>query len=266
MNEYIAIIKRLEKGLLDPDATQEDLIKTCELIIRDVKTGRKYQKEVAEIQSSIRAAMLHKNTMKTSASAGPAAAAAVVDEDDDDDEDEDDEQIEQDWFYHLDKGLTVHYIPDNSDIFNKVYTRTDLDKTISDWKINIVNMADRKIDIMDEVFQKYHRYNKMTRGHTDSTITLQELLEFLQGNGVKRIILFDLSCANIADKDYEKVITSKRSLNAIRRAILRGKVFYGTSTNKKRNSTTSGRLRRKSKTKKNTKHKRNVKNTRKLKQ
>ena len=244
INEYIENIKRFKRLLSNPKATPEDLVRYCNFIIRNLKMGRKYTKEVKEIQAEIRS-MLHKKA--TQASREDDVEEDDVDDfddvDDDDVEEEYDEtdlQVDKDWFHHINKGLTVHYIPDGADIINKTYTRTDREKTVTDWKINFVNQSNRKIDIMTEVYKEFYSQRNKLRSHTDSTITLQELLTFLQEKGVKRIIIFDLSCANVADSDYEPVITSERSLAAIRRElqqkILKGELFYGTSTKRRTRS------------------------------
>jgi hypothetical protein len=98
-------------------------------------------------------------------------------------------------------------------------------------------MKDTSIDIMKEVYKYCNERRMSLRGHSDSTITLKELLEFLKIKGVERIILFDLSCSNVLDKDYDNVITSNRSLRFLRKELWRKinarELFYGKSRKKR---------------------------------
>jgi hypothetical protein len=95
------------------------------------------------------------------------------------------------------RGLRVFSTLTGTKTFiNKAYIRdrTEALNSQGDWQIRALNMPGQP-DIVN--FIKGRVYN--TRGESDTD--LKEILKVLQQNGVKNVMMFDFSCANVTDVD-----------------------------------------------------------------
>jgi len=153
---------------------------------------------------------------------------------------EDDLNIYKGYNYNIDKAHTITIIGPGKEIINKKYTRTDNEATKYDWIIKAMNLPGEP-----ELLKYLTRPNRVGG---ESTITLNEIVNFLKSKGVKTIIIFDISCSNIRDSEMSEI--SEREARRFRKQTTeydpnkRSKMKFGgkrkkkTKKNKKRRKRT----------------------------
>lgn len=124
---------------------------------------------------------------------------------------------------HFDKGHKFKIFEEGQQILNKKYLRTNSEATRNDWVVNVLSIPGHP-----DLFS----FIKTQTRFGDTKMTLQEIVQFLQEKGVKNIIIFDLSCSNIAMPDHEEY--DQRTVRYQRR--LAKKEGYGGKRNKKYNT------------------------------
>lgn len=105
----------------------------------------------------------------------------------------DDEHLQNYMGYvrHFDKAHRIKIFEEGERILNKKYTRTNLEATKSDWVIKVMSVRSRdKPDLLS--------FLKTQTRFGVSSIMLEDIVDFFAQKGVKNIIIFDLSCSNIA--------------------------------------------------------------------
>jgi hypothetical protein len=125
-----------------------------------------------------------------------------------DEEDEEHLSNYQGYIREFEKGFTIQEFNPGDTIIDKKYIRTNFEATKNDWIIKVMNIPGTP-DLLSFL-------RTQTRGG-DSSITLKEIVDFLIGKGVKNIIIFDLTCSNIATS--ELVDYDSYTVRAIRRDI-----------------------------------------------
>jgi hypothetical protein len=150
-------------------------------------------------------------------------------------------QVRTGYIHNLNKGFNINFFGPGKQILNKTYIRSNLESTKNDWVIKVLNIPGQP-DLLS--FLKIQ-----TRGG-DTNITLEEIISFLKSKGVETVILFDLSCSNVADTDLTDV--TERSTRRYRRDILN--MGYGGKRLKVK------KIKKSMKTKKNKKTRKTMKN------
>ena len=130
--------------------------------------------------------------------------------------DEDDHLVERQAFVNsVDRSLYVFStLNGNRRMVNKIYARnnTEAINETGDWQIKVLNM-DGQPDIGRFITGKPN-----IRGEIETS--LSEILDFFDNNGVRRVMIFDYSCSNVADVDFERIYPSERSRRLDQRNIL----------------------------------------------
>jgi len=145
--------------------------------------------------------------------------------------DEERDVDEEEYIHHDDKSYKIKQFSTGDNVINKEYSRNNYtEKNDSDWnfKINVMNATG---------FPELIEILKGRTTQNDNTyVTLEEIVNYLQKQGVKHIILLDLSCSSFIsmpppkeeslmdiddddgdDVDGEETITNKRLIRNIRR-------------------------------------------------
>ncbi len=80
-------------------------------------------------------------------------------------------------------------------IINKVFVRKGSDSLASkfNYRINVLNLNDETPDLFDSMNIQGNNGNKI--------VSTSQILEFLNGKNVKRVILFDFTCADFMTQD-----------------------------------------------------------------
>jgi hypothetical protein len=95
---------------------------------------------------------------------------------------------------------------------NKTYVRdrTEALNPQGDWQIRVLNIPGQP-DVVN--FIEGRAYN--TRGESETD--LKGIMKVLKNNGVKNVMMFDFSCANVTDEGRVDVLTSSRETRAFGR-------------------------------------------------
>jgi hypothetical protein len=124
---------------------------------------------------------------------------------------------------NYDKSYTINIFNPGNTVMNKIYSRSNIESTKTDWVINALNMKG-KPDLLKVLSTQTRR--------GESKITLQDLIQFLKSRGVKEIFLFDFSCSVLRDS-YLGVDLSPRSIRRTRRSTIGGTTYKLKSISKK---------------------------------
>jgi hypothetical protein len=111
------------------------------------------------------------------------------------------------------RGLRVFSTLTGTKTFiNKAYVRdrTEAINPNGDWQIRVLNIPGQP-DVVN--FIEGRAYN--TRGESETD--LKEIMNVLKSNGVKNVMMFDFSCANVTDEGRLDVLTSSRETRAFGR-------------------------------------------------
>jgi hypothetical protein len=122
---------------------------------------------------------------------------------------------------NLNKSFTIKKFDSGTEIYNKMFTRWNEDKTKYDWSIQVINIQGLP-DLLS--------YLKLQTRRGESVITLKEIIYFLKSKGVENIIIFDFSCSNLMDNERNELI-DERAVRRYRRDII--KMNYGGKKSKK---------------------------------
>jgi hypothetical protein len=127
----------------------------------------------------------------------------------------DEEHLEnyQGYIRQFEKGFTIQEFNTGDQILNKKYLRENVESTKNDWVIKVMNIPGQP-DLLS--------FLKMQTRGGESTIRLQEIVDFLIEKGVKNIIIFDLTCSNITYPDLTEF--SKRETRSTRRSVRERKI------------------------------------------
>jgi len=142
-------------------------------------------------------------------------------------------KLRDDYVHHRNKSYTIVEYNTNDPIINKDYVRnnrTELNRGPWDFQISVINASEvGKPDLFNEITQR------RTYSDADTTITLEQIINFLKDKGVKQIILIDLSCSNFESLKGDEL--NPREERDLRRDILKtglngGKKKYSKNTRK----------------------------------
>jgi hypothetical protein len=162
-----------------------------------------------------------------------------------------DRKIRDDYFHHRNKSYTIMEYNQNDPIINKDFVRnnrTELNRGAWDFQISALNASEvGKPDLFNEITQR------RTYADADTTITLEQIVDFLKGKGVHQIIIIDLSCSNFESETGDEL--NNREERNLRRNILKS----GLNGGKKKYKKTQKHKRKKRKITK--KHKGNGRNS-----
>ena len=109
---------------------------------------------------------------------------------------------------NYDKSYEITVANPGDVIMNKIFTRSNIQATKTDWIINAINMKGQP-DLLKLYFTQTRR--------GESSITLQQLVNYLKMKGVKEIFLFDFSCSILQDINLG-IELSPRSVRRTRRS------------------------------------------------
>ena len=115
-------------------------------------------------------------------------------------------------------------------MLNKHYSRetgTELN-SVGDWQIKALNV-DGQPDLINEVERANDRRSTRT---TDSETSFEELINFCIEKGARRFLVFDFSCANVADEDRNAVLLTDRDRRNFASGLLKDGTAYGGKTKK----------------------------------
>lgn len=105
--------------------------------------------------------------------------------------DEEHDADEEEYIHHDDKSYKIKQFSSGDSVINKEYSRNNYrEKNDSDWnfKINVMNATG--FPELIEILKGRSTQNENTY------VTLEEIVNYLQKQGVKHIILLDLSCSS----------------------------------------------------------------------
>lgn len=128
------------------------------------------------------------------------------------------------YLHHFDKGFALCDFT-NAVIVNKIFTRSNEETidTYYDWQMIAVNMAG-KPDILKNI--------NLEKGigihhHGESYTNLEEIIDHLYNNGVKRLLMIDFSCANFLYENLQDNLTD-REVRSMRTTILENEASHCT--------------------------------------
>lgn len=115
-------------------------------------------------------------------------------------------------------------------MLNKHYSRetgTELNSG-GDWQIKALNV-DGQPDLISEVERANDRRSTRT---TEAETSFEELINFCISKGARRFLVFDFSCANVADEDRNAVLSTDRDRRNFASRLLKDGTAYGGKTKK----------------------------------
>jgi len=126
---------------------------------------------------------------------------------------------------------------------NKHYSRENKDalNPAGDWQIKALNVEGEP-DLINEIERANHRRSTQT---SDAETTFKEIINFCIEKGSRRFLVFDFSCANVADEDRNDVLLTDRDRRNFANATLKDDTAYGGKTKKSKRK--SSRATKKSK-------------------
>jgi hypothetical protein len=173
---------------------------------------------------------------------------------------------EEEYIHHDDKSYNIYSFNSGDEVTNKEYSRNNLtEKNKGDWdfKINVMNVTG------------FPELIEIIKGRSnqdiDSKVYLEEIVNFLQQQGVKNIVLFDLTCSPFVsvpqskqeglmdidddnesdheESDHEENIEDQRFVRRLRRDRISKNVIkkVGGKQSKKKQKQTQTQTRRKTK-------------------
>jgi len=167
-------------------------------------------------------------------------------------------KIRDDYVHHRNKSYTIVEYNSNDQIINKEFirnNRNELNRGAWDFQISALNASEvGKPDLFNEITQR------RTYRDTDTTITLEQIVNFLKGKEVKQIIIIDLSCANFESETGHEL--NNREERILRRDISKTGLNGGKRKNKKTQKHKRKQKRVTKKTKGNGRNSRNKKHKR----
>lgn len=98
-------------------------------------------------------------------------------------------------------------------MINKSYIRSEsreLENPYGDWQMKLLNHP-LQPDLIPDIYKYLGKI--YTRG--ESEITLEQILLFLQANGIRKVIIFDYSSSNITDDYRIDIAKDERERRAI---------------------------------------------------
>jgi hypothetical protein len=115
-------------------------------------------------------------------------------------------------------------------MINKYYSRENSDalNPTGDWQIKALNVEGQP-DLINEIERANDRRSTRT---SDAEITFEELINFCIKKGSRRFLVFDFSCANVADEDRKDVLLTDRDRRNFASAKLKDGTAYGGKTKK----------------------------------
>jgi hypothetical protein len=137
-------------------------------------------------------------------------------------------KIRDDYLHHRNKSYNITQYESGNLIINKEYirnNRTELNTGAWDFQINVLNVTGVP-DLFNEIL------GVRTYQNVNSTITLQQIVDFVKTKGVKQLIILDLSCANFETNVSDFFFTNRQE-RAIRRDIFKSGLNGGKRKNKK---------------------------------
>jgi hypothetical protein len=162
-----------------------------------------------------------------------------------------DVKIRDDYVHHRNKSYNITQYNSNDLIINKEYIRnnkTELNSGVWDFQINVLNLMGIP-DLFNEIL------GIRTYKNADSTITLQQIVDFVKTKGVKQLVILDLSCSN-----FESTMSKNFFTNRQEREIKRDIYKSGLNGGKRKSNETKKYKRKYNKnTKKNNRNYRNKK-------
>jgi hypothetical protein len=158
--------------------------------------------------------------------------------------DEVENTIRNTYKYHHDKGYKIiKYNNENEFMINKEYLRNNKkEQNSSEWDYGIFCLNARgSPDLMREILEI------RTYADTDTIVSLEQILYFLDANGVKETILIDLSCSNLKyvnDDDDENIETklSDRDIRNQRLSLMKEDLNGGKKDHRKKGTVKKRRL------------------------
>jgi topoisomerase IA-like protein len=97
---------------------------------------------------------------------------------------------------------------------------------VGDWQIKALNV-DGQPDLINEVEIANDRRSTRT---TDAETTFEEIINFCVKKGAHRFLVFDFSCANVADEDRNAVFSTDRAQRYFANSLLKDGTAYGGKT------------------------------------
>jgi hypothetical protein len=204
----------------------EDIDKFIKTILYDLQKNKKkinkilktnpesYVKSVADLYQTIETETVQNTMMDTSQDSNT--------------------QLRNDYIHHRNKSYKiVTYDKSHPYIINKEYIRNDAtEQNSSEWDYGIYCLnVEGKPDLITKI--KGRSYMEK-----NTSIFLEDIVDYLRKNGVKEIILLDMTCSSY---EYENSTTSvddrtsrKIRLNMIKKTLNGGKKPLKNKTNKKR--------------------------------
>jgi hypothetical protein len=147
--------------------------------------------------------------------------------------------MSQHYIRHTDTGFSVVKYDGNTPMIDKVFSRSigEGDENIHDFKINMLNVPG-----MPDLFKlfttgKTTATTRASKSKEYTAIPLSEIVYYLRKNGVKNIVMFDFSCAEM-DTDPRTERSFRRS------AITRGMNGGKRKTRRRKNKTKTPSTRR----------------------
>jgi hypothetical protein len=139
------------------------------------------------------------------------------------------EEIRREYIHNLDKRYKiVNYNKKHPKMLNKLYTRNNkMEQNISEWDFGIFAL---------NVLGKPDLITLLKgRSYADKNVSLnlEELVFFLKGKGVDKIILLDMSCSNFEFDDETSV--DERNTRSIRNNLVKQNLNGGKSYRKNKN-------------------------------
>jgi hypothetical protein len=126
------------------------------------------------------------------------------------------EEFDKDYerYHHgYDKFWNLSTYKPGDTVINKKFQRTNSETTRREWRCLFLNSGGAEIDLLTIMRQQL-------RGEADTIVYLQDIVEYLKQNGVKEIIMFDLSCSPFLDENNADFTDDERIVRLMRNNIM----------------------------------------------
>ena len=122
---------------------------------------------------------------------------------------------------HLGNSFNFNIFESGQYMADKVYSRDNLEEGDNYWVIKVIGSSKPELqgmDLMTHLNLPTEESDETSESDKTSILTLQEIVDFLEKNNVKTIIIFDLSCSVLYTPDFKTL--SKRAESRLRRGMI----------------------------------------------
>lgn len=152
-------------------------------------------------------------------------------------------ELDQGFIYNYDHvSNTINCLAGgNRTMINKTFFLTDTDiAPRENWSITLLNEPiNKRIRIFEEIYNNLRSVLRSSTRNPRRSITMEQIVNYLADNGVKKLIVIDLTCCPIFgpyvdDPDVADTIYKGRTGALLRRSIIGNKLSYGGEKSRKR--------------------------------